>query len=96
MLSLPFGGRIGLHGHTAHATVLLTHLERHQLFQQFLPVVHISDLVDEDTEGGDEGSVVLLGDEDIAVLTLFVNEPGYFLDTVQFCRFTTADTQEWT
>ena len=82
------------HGHTAHAAVLLTHLERYQLFQQFLPIVHVSDLIDEDTEGGDEGSAVLPGDEDIAMQTLFVDELGNLLNTVEFRGLTTAYTQK--
>lgn len=62
----------GSHGHTAHAAVLITHLEGYQLFQQFLSVVYVSDLIDEDAEGGDEGRAVLFGDEDIAVQTLLM------------------------
>lgn len=46
------------------------------------------------TEGGDEGSTVLPGDEDIAVQTLFVDELGNLLDTVEFRGFTAAYTQK--
>ena len=82
------------HGHTAHAAVLFTHLKRYQLFQQFLPVFHIGNLIDKEAEGGDERCTVLSGDEDIAVQTLFIDELGNFPDTVQLCGFTAAYTIE--